>query len=259
MATAPKHLFIGGNARSGTTALVDLLNCHPRVLVFHEANLRRFLHRRFTAELLSDRAVDKHLKQPKMLSALDEDTARARLGNLTWLGDKYPAIHANFRQLDLAFPEATLLYIVRNPFSVVASYDARKADADDTWTRGVGIGVAEWNMSVHRGAKRATTNPRTKVIGYEDLFTDVAAIDRLFTLLGLDPAEADRDRIAGMVAAAEALASKPEPRNEDLRRLVALSANFVAYRQLMKFNVLASDAGASDKKPKARRQKAKEV
>lgn len=222
MIVSKRPLFVGGNARSGTTALVQLLNCHPAILVLMERYLTEFLHGQLTSA---------HFARDRLLAGGEKAPPAARLDAATYVGDKYPALSTGFDLIDREFPGAALVYVVRNPVSVAESYQAR-FDAG-SWKRDARRGIAHWNDSVRLGLARARAGKRLIVVAYEQLFRDRALIDALFAALDLDPGAVEDGRIDTICQKAHQLAERPGPRNEDLRQLVSLQADFAAYRALI--------------------------
>jgi hypothetical protein len=160
----PGHLFICGCPRSGTTFLATLLNAHPAVAV----GIERYGNRFFTEPLLpalfeEERFFDLQpgdtfyddLSFSRVYADKRDGFARARL-----VGDKIPLLFRYLDRLHASFPEAKVVFCLRNLLDVAASYQARADnDADLTWHRDKGALAAleDWNealMAYHRHRRR---------------------------------------------------------------------------------------------------------
>lgn len=179
---------------------------------------------------------------------LYEDVA-ARYGTALVFGDKIPMLHPLYPQIAHAFPEPKILFIVRNPFDVAASFTKRALDdTDETWrpSRDHRAACNEWNASI-----RATSGWLERlafyIVDYESFFAGQADIARLAAFLELDP---DRLRL-GYEAQ---VARQPEPRHEEAltaaaRQYVARTADFEAYRRLLELADQARFPGSAPAQP----------
>lgn len=231
MNNGKRHIFLGGNARSGTTALVKLFNCHPAMFIMNERYLKLF-HTR-------ENLTPDHFSAEALLSAKkgfpdgpdDAESLKSRYETATFVGDKLAPIFRRFAMMDEQFKDAELFFIVRNPLSVVESYQAR-LDAG-TWTQDFEDGVRQWNASVRLGLARKRAGKKLVVLCYEELFRSRSIIAELFASLGLSIDDANQDEINKIIGSANELAEKLQPRNEDIRFQVSVGCNFTAYRKLM--------------------------
>jgi len=163
-----KYLFVCGCARSGTTAVTQLLNAHPYIAVGveryreslfkgHELSPDDFRKERFFSQSFGHPRVYEHLQQ--------------KYDSVVYRGDKIPKLYEYFDQIARNFPEAKIVFIVRNIFDVALSFKVRANDPEDTqWPsrRNVKKAVVEWNRSLQKASywiKRTSGY----VIGYENL------------------------------------------------------------------------------------------
>lgn len=233
-----KFLFAGGNARSGTTALAELLNCHPKVFVMVERYMKELKRGTLRPDFF-DRQPVADTKAPKMLERWGDDMGD-RWDAATYIGDKVPALSAGFDVLDDRFPGATLIYIVRNPIAVAASYFERKEAG--SWKRGVDMAVKQWNKAVRLGLQRCKDGKPLIVVPYEDMFRSRELIDRIFVTLDLDPAEATEERVERVLRTAERIGAREMPRDDEMLRYVSMNASFRQYRELMESYALKPEA-----------------
>jgi len=227
-------LFLSGAARSGTSALVNLCNAHPGMLIGQERYFYLFRKNLITPA---------HFEKARFLEVRPEDThpqaglkpgpgdLGARFDQARWVGDKYPPLFRHFDHVFAAFPAARHVYILRNPLSVIESYDARHRNPEDRWTHSWQDGLADWNDSVRRVAALPRDQLRRFVlVRYEDLYGSTDAMNRLFAALDL-PA-LPQARLAPFAEKFVSLCDKPVARRDDLRAAVARHADWSAYRRL---------------------------
>jgi hypothetical protein len=228
----PHTLFLSGTARAGTSALVNILNQHNHILLGQE----RYFHK-FRQNIIT-RA---HFEKKRFLDIRDGDTHKhgglfvpglqQRFANAVYTGDKYPPM---FRHLDYVmeeFPNARHIYILRNPLSVVESYEARFQNPDDNWHQDWRAGLEAWNDSVARIAALPPEKLKNFLfVQYEEIYSSPRAINALFTRLGLSNLEPEQLR--PFVEKFAKLNEKLVPRRDDIRVRVAQDANWEAYKHL---------------------------
>lgn len=125
-------IFIFGNTRSGTTIVQKMMSIHPDVTGWYEPNALWLyadpgrLHDEFGAEDATDR-VKKYIRK-RFLSYQKQHANQIVL-------EKTPQNILRIPYVRAIFPEATFLFIVRNPFSFISSVEYK-------WQRSVtGRGV----------------------------------------------------------------------------------------------------------------------
>jgi hypothetical protein len=157
----------------------------------------------------------------------------ARYDRARLRGDKIPMLHPLYEQLARNFSDVKILYIVRNPFDVAASFQRRAMDDEDrTWRAGrdYRVACAEWNASV-RATREWSRWLSFYVVDYEGFFSGQADIARLAAFLELDP---DRLRLGY-----EAQIARSEQTNHRdvltnlARQYVSRYADFHGYRDLL--------------------------
>lgn len=200
MQVLKQHTFICGGARSGTSAMADLLRAHPQIAMGREryAFLLRdghpyephlFEKDRFC---LDHRPDDSHhrLVQPYYAEL------HARFDQCTMVGDKLPNLWEGYDRVLQYFPNCKVIYMLRNVFHVAQSFQGRCDQAmkqnlnpnlpNNPWpeSRDWKRGVEEWNLSLEETLK----HPRSRdfhVFPYEHLFSQDELLDDLFYYLDL--------------------------------------------------------------------------
>ncbi|MGR3378667.1 sulfotransferase [Salipiger abyssi] len=129
-------LFVSGVSRAGTSALVNMLNAHEGMAIGQE---------RYHAKISKGAIKPHHFKHERFVDVRrPEDThakgglhigdAKNRVRSANYIGDKYPRLYLHFDYIFETFPNAKHLYILRNPISVVESFEARNKNPDDNWS-----------------------------------------------------------------------------------------------------------------------------
>ena len=211
-------VFVVGLGRSGTTLMQRQLNRHPVLAVAPETH---FLHRWVRGYRKLDwsdgAAVDAFLRALTAHRSwtglgLDPDafvTAVRARGDLGFRavfdcmlqmyaesqgklvrGEKTPVHHLYIDTLFEWFPQARIVYIVRDPRAVVTSY----ATLDQPWAQGP---VEEYAFRWRRSARIAESlrgDPRVILVQYEGFVERPSAeLDRVFEFVGLDPLGAEAE------------------------------------------------------------------
>jgi hypothetical protein len=245
-----KILFLSGVARSGTSALVQILNLHPRLLIGQE---------RFFFRVREESLVPADFEPGRFLTVAPGDTHSGGIfgkpdlqkayGAATYVGDKYPLLFNHFDYVFRTFPQAEHVYIFRNPLSVAESYEARRRNPDDHFTRTWRDGLEDWNASVRRVAGMEPERLRRfHLVQYEDFFDQPGRMNGLFARLGLP--RINPDLFAPFVEKFRALNKTPVPRRDRIRQQVALSADWDAYRALHELAVSQHEAGKAGRRTK---------
>jgi len=227
-------LFVSGVGRSGTSALVNVLNAHPRVLIGQERFFKTIRRGDLKpghfdrARFLDVRTEDTHEDAGLKLRGADPAT---RYDAAQIVGEKFPSLFRHFETIFTRFPEAQHLYIFRNPLSVIESYDARHANPDDNWKLTWQDGLDAWNESIGKvAALPPEMQAKFHLVRYETLYDSVANLNRMLAGLGLP--ELEKTKLAPFVKRFRELNVKPVPRRDDLRTNVAENADWESYRKL---------------------------
>jgi hypothetical protein len=230
----PDILFLSGVARSGTSALVQVLNEHSSVVMGQE---------RFSV-LFHDRKIkESHFRLPRFLDHRPYDThahagrlndspeMRSRVQDARYVGDKYPSLFKCFDYVFEHFPLARHVYILRNPLSVMESFDRRAQDPNDAWRHSWEVGLASWNESIAKVCGLSEQQrEQMLIVRYEQLYASVGGLSTLFWALGLTPPASDR--LERFVTRFKQLADSTGPRREELRAAVARQAHWSGYQTL---------------------------
>jgi hypothetical protein len=173
-----RYLFLSGCARSGTTALARTLNRHPQISVGIE---------RYKAKLDTSNVLTPDLfKKDRFFDVKAGDTFYDDLATMpanpksdeyretNFLGDKIPRLYRHFDMLLNNFQNVRVLFIIRSPMAIAASWEARAKNNDDYWWPGERDAISsieEWNTSLLMALPWIRAGKVRPVI-YEQLFVD---------------------------------------------------------------------------------------
>lgn len=194
-----EYLFICGCPRSGTTALVRLLNSHKSLAIgmerykyyANQKNIKKINPELFKSDVffeLKDSQTNINWKY-----FYDELIDKYQSG-VKYLGDKYPHYYRFYNQINKNVNNVKWIFIVRDVVSIAKSYNARAADPNDRWSPKADYrkAVDHWNESLVETWKyqKSHPNPNLFVCEYERLFRyDLDYLNSLLDFLdvGLSP------------------------------------------------------------------------
>jgi hypothetical protein len=188
------YIFIGGCARSGTTALQRVLTTGQNVVV----GIERYLGFKDKPDQFGPELFEEsRFYDPRPGDTWYDDLAqfpyygatRALFAGASAVGDKIPLLNPLFPAIAERFPDARVVFIVRNLFDVANSFQVRAAQAnDETWpaSRDYRRACKDWNESLH-GLADWSRKIKVLVVDYESFFAGAARIDAIARFLGLDP------------------------------------------------------------------------
>lgn len=195
---SPVHAFVLGPARSGTTAMVELLNAHPAICMGVERYKRYYRRNRAYPALL--------LTKERFFSFEETDT-NARPDRKPWkplykslaakwdtakvVGDKEG--FAALPHIVAGVPEPRIIYMLRDIAQVASSWNSRAANPTDKWPErnDFRAAVNRWNEANALTCSFADSlGPRLMVVDYGKFFSgDDSYAARLLEFLGLEPGE----------------------------------------------------------------------
>lgn len=241
--SSPKKriVLVTGCPRSGTTALLHLLNCHPQMAVSHERYSTRIASEDFGPDLFdlerfrTFQEGDCHIKA---FDTAETQYALAKAENAIVIGDKVPDPKLVFDAAERV-EGAMVIAILREPSGVARSYDARcrqtqqfgeKASLWPTW-RDHKAATTDFNNAlgeIKAGIERSKNgNVPVLVLDYGAVFSGAYDINEVFRFVGLDPSLAEGTEDIVNARARERV-------NLDLiDQYVAENANYSGYRQLL--------------------------
>ena len=186
-------VFIIGVARSGTTAMADLLNLHPEICIGIERYKFKFARRgEFDGDEFSPgrffdfRPGDTNiLPSAKRWKAIYTRMQR-KFPRATVVGDKIPHLFERFEECARAFPQARWICMLRDIDGVASSWNARAQNPADNWPAKHDFrkAVEVWNRA--NALIRALPEDRVRIVAYEDFFGgNEAARQALLDFIGV--------------------------------------------------------------------------
>ncbi len=199
--TGLRPLFVGGPARSGTTAFTNYLNRHEQILLCegrYKGIQNQVSWELFGFERIMDFSRPEETEKPPLAEIREqfverhaELLSRKNPSKLRWLGDKGPFYVRSTDRLAANNPGARFIMLYRPIEEVAESWDSRARDPDDPWRseRGVERSVEVWNAAMRGMRKFAQMSPapRLLIVAYRDFFyRNEAVVPQLSRFLNLD-------------------------------------------------------------------------
>ena len=195
------HLIVSGVARSGTTALAELLNSHEQVGIGIERFKFQFLlHSNYSAGLFRrDRFFDFRDEDTNLIPAKRPhwqgvyDAIAAKWDQARVIGDKVPDMTPVLPAFLAANPDFRLIFILRNLKDVGLSWQARADKPRDAWPVAKGFAAAceSWAAQYRQMQELlgdADLRQRTLLLDYDRMFeADSPAEAAILSFLGLPP------------------------------------------------------------------------
>lgn len=244
--TDKKYLFICGCDRSGTTALVKLLNSHPHLcigmerykgLLKNEKRLNTLGAPRFEkANFFDIKSEETNIKWDHFYKPLEE-----KYDSSVYVGDKVPRYFQFYPYLRKTFEEAKHIFIIRDPYEVASSWKARaNDDSDVNWPSGNGVkrSIAVWNHSLKLLYKQIKEeNLNVLVLSYNALFSGKRGeLDKVISYLELDSSIELDSTFEKMTSSWASRTEKPLLLTDHERDFVEENANFKLSKHILSTN-----------------------
>jgi hypothetical protein len=203
LGSTPKHpLFITGHPRSGTTLMRLLFNNHPSLAIPDETGMFHWFYKRpwykkFTRSRIPIPSPKSHAFGQAVVArynALPLTTRNNPKASMDYLygqvaqeqgkpfwGDKTP-LHTQFTdQIFALYPQAYVVYMVRDPRAVAGSAKrnlGHKRKGTDFWiSADLQLTIARWKAEYERIRHYHAQYPlSTEILKYEDLVADPRAV-----------------------------------------------------------------------------------
>ncbi|WP_421905358.1 sulfotransferase [Mameliella sp.] len=234
--------LVTGAPRSGTTALVDVLNTHPDIAIMGERYNKLVSKRSLTLDHFSDarlRSFDEGDGSPVSFGMPQMQNALAKLDSAKVVGDKVPRPRDMFA-LAQTLGKPPVLAILREPHGMARSYDGRVARAQwqiaegksATWPvhRDHNAAIRDFNdyITLLKDMSLSTSGgtPDFLLVDYTLLFSRDYPVARIFEFLDVDPSRAvDVDAVLNAQSAQQRALDK-------LNHTVSLTADMAGYRKV---------------------------
>ena len=199
--TKPTILLITGAARSGTSAITNLLNRHPACAIGMERyklylkEAASFSESLFSKDrFLEIRSTDTNILPSRPGVAARIESFREKYEDCSCVGDKIPNRMRMFGEIMIVCQRVKVIYMLRDVSSVAASWQRRAGNEADSWSEALDYkaAVAVWNNNNEAAfeilSSELKISERFLVLSYESFFSgDSDAFDALVRFLSLDP------------------------------------------------------------------------
>ena len=201
-----KNLFIVGCPRSGTTALGDLLNADPRIVIGRERY--KFIMDRITPEHFNKTAfLNPTSEQTNFLAPAHFEPLREKWdgGNLVYVGDKVPHYCYRLPYLARTFPGAGILFLQRDLLAVANSFTARARAPEDHWPmrNDYRVAVDHWEKALFhvKNFLESPAAPALFIVRYEAFYSgQMEYLEALYRHLELDLIDEVREKFVELTA-----------------------------------------------------------
>ena len=230
------YLFAIGNARSGTTALGQVLNSSPEICLGIErySTEDNILASSFEQEAFFDSESENYLVRPHFYEEIKDKFAKAR-----YIGDKRPRFIQSWKNTWLNLPQAKIVYIFRNIYDIACSYNTRANNAslgkDTSWSknRDFSKAVEDWNEGLQE-IKQLRHFYEVYLVKYEDFFSRQTKMIHLFNYLKIDSENQNIKRGINEINQAALKLKKKERTLSDLeKKYIDSYADFESYNILL--------------------------
>jgi hypothetical protein len=229
----PRPLFVCGCDRSGTTALADYLNRHPKILVCQDS-----IESEQQGEITLDpstfeRMVDPLPKEPgdaaphndgdRLIKPRAEFLANRDPSELQWIGTSNSDYLMRMESLAGNNPGARFIVMYRPIEEIAGSWEQEDADDHQDSNGGFGRAVKTWNRGLQgtRRFIRESLIPRVLLINYHDFLNRTETVAPLISrFLELELDETVRAELSDEMPQSE--------RSSETRSLIQKHANRAA-------------------------------
>lgn len=179
-------IFVGGAARSGTTLVQNMLDCHPDICgapEFHHlpdfVHLRRRIHHNISKKWID--IICTYNEVDQAIASLAEELLLplANKHNCKYLSEKTPANVLVFPDLVTLFPHAKFIHVIRDPRAIIASLlqvgkRSRQKGGKGNWYNSTLPGAIYYVKQCMRAGLQVSTTGSNRVltVRYEDLVSD---------------------------------------------------------------------------------------
>jgi Domain of unknown function (DUF6473)/Sulfotransferase family len=239
-----QFVFICGCARSGTSALVQLLDAHSEISIGMERYITRFLSGNgLSPELFEEERFFSVEEGDTFYDNLDflkplYDSLRSKWQRSVVVGDKIPKLYTRYDHVFERFPEARVIFVSRNLIDVANSYKRRAEDeSDQDWSqsRGAAAAIDDWNTANSLTLAALDRFPgKIYVLSYESLFLDRSGLEELFAFIGLRPSRDVHERFKNQLQRSSTItAHRSESLSAAEKLAICLRADTESFRRLV--------------------------
>jgi hypothetical protein len=187
-----QHLFIAGCPRSGTSPLTRLLASNREVILGMEryANLlsvgnfkltpEHFGEKRFFEVEVGDTFYSDFDEFHQLMPGLVDRYETAKV-----IGDKKPSLYKVYDEIFETFPEAKILFIYRDVYSVASSFQARVDNKSWSKAKDAFLAVNDWNQSLFLTREAIKQGRNIRCVDYESVFLSNKSLKPMFDFIGV--------------------------------------------------------------------------
>ncbi|MCP4458653.1 MAG: sulfotransferase [Cytophagales bacterium] len=242
------YLFLCGTPRSGTTALMHLLNTHSQIVLGIERY--KFLYskpKNLTLALFEKKRFFNFKDQDTNISPngpteLLYENALVKFDTAKYIGDKTPKIFKRYNQINKIYEGTKFIFIVRDIYSVASSWNVRaQNDADQGWDKDKDYkkAVESWNESLTKTKDAIDNKIDVCIIHYNSFFaaSDLNQnnnLSKLMSFLDLPITPSVANKYLNSCKTYQRLINKDLMIKEGQTEFIQAHANLDLYNELIK-------------------------
>lgn len=232
-----KYLFVGGCARSGTSAITKVIGNHREIVL----GMERYNN---LCEKDNFSLSKEHFVKERFFNIQDSDTFYTdfnrfhywfpdiykKFDNSVYVGIKYTDIHEIIEELKFVFGEIKIIYIYRNIYDVAESWNKRAIRGND-WPpyKDYIQAVDTWNRSLEIIKSKKEEGCNIYCVNYEDLFFTRKSVDVIFKSIDLRVDKNVKKTLLSLRTNAPIFRSRKEALNENEIEYIKKNARFELY------------------------------
>ena len=175
-----RYLFVGGPARSGTSAFTRLINTHPSIVLGMERYKFFYPKRSVSPDLFEDpRFFNPQPDETNVSMARmgDVDVLRRNFESAEYRGDKVPHILRYYKHFNEYLPGCKFIIMYRNIHRICSSWNVRAERKGDSWspTNDFRVAVDAVNKELRSAVNLHKEQPsRFLIARYENVFSSTS-------------------------------------------------------------------------------------
>lgn len=247
-----RYIFVCGCPRSGTTALMHLLNSHQSIVV----GVERY---KFYANRKNIGKIDKSLFTPEVFFDFKDEQTNLNPNHSAWtnrwssvyqsleekfskailVGDKYPIYYRFYPEIQENFQDVKWVFMIRNIYDIALSYNSRAANPEDTnWPekRNYVSAVSDWNESLAKTWHYLKAKKNNLFIcQYDRIFSgEDRYLEKLLNFLDVDECSEIKKYYRSITKDWKTRSSRNIKAEDYQAKYISENANFVLAEKLIK-------------------------
>ena len=225
-----KYLFVAGCPRSGTTALVKILNSHYQIILGMERFKyvkKKITPNHFTkTNFLALHKQETNIFEKNRDNSYEEIDRKFQNNKIEIIGDKYPQYYTQLEYLKTTFDPCQFLFLFRDSYEVASSFNVRAENKKDHWPakNDFRAAVHHWNRSLkklHEYTKK-NSDKDFYIVRYEWLYAgNITYFETILNFLGISMTEEMYQKFETMTSNWETMKCKELHLTDEMREYIS--------------------------------------